>query len=278
MICGSAGSKSRLAKAAGAEPCRQIGDGTLHAVVARSTFPMLAPLLEVDMSKNCTQLWREARSEVKMYKTHTMFLPLLEVEMSKKCTPLWREAHFQVNMLKTQKRTTCLDHFWTFRCCLAWQAQGILHLPKSEQNAKVLQQFKNVSRRGTCEQDLQRCISRGKRNTRDMFTRDVRRSGRRFPERGCILEHQICRFATMILHDRCSTSYDLGSLFRGRRSILDRRSGKIAKRIGARPSPLLSTFHFWRKSRTIASFLMSSTRLEEVSLNVAFLMLVKFKI
>ena len=29
-----------------------------------------------------------------------MFRPLLEVEMSKKCTPLWREAHFEVKMLK----------------------------------------------------------------------------------------------------------------------------------------------------------------------------------
>ena len=27
--------------------------------------------------------------------------PLLEVEMSKKCMPLWREAHFEVKMLKT---------------------------------------------------------------------------------------------------------------------------------------------------------------------------------
>ena len=31
---------------------------------------------------------------------HYMFAPLLEVQMSKKCTPLWREAHFEVNMLK----------------------------------------------------------------------------------------------------------------------------------------------------------------------------------
>ena len=31
---------------------------------------------------------------------HTRFGPLLEVEMSKKCTPLWREAHFEVKMLK----------------------------------------------------------------------------------------------------------------------------------------------------------------------------------
>ena len=40
MICSSGGSKSRLARAAGAEPCGQMKeDETLHAVVARSTFP-----------------------------------------------------------------------------------------------------------------------------------------------------------------------------------------------------------------------------------------------
>jgi len=39
MICGSGGSKSRLAKASGAEPSGQMRNGTLHAVVARSTFP-----------------------------------------------------------------------------------------------------------------------------------------------------------------------------------------------------------------------------------------------
>ena len=83
MICGSGGSKSRLAKAAGAEPAGQMRDEKLHAVVARSTFP----------SQNV--------------KKHTRFGPLLEVEMSKKCTPLWREAHFQVKMLKAhQVRTT----------------------------------------------------------------------------------------------------------------------------------------------------------------------------
>ena len=38
MICGSGGSKSRLAKAAGAEPAGQMRDENLHAVVARSTF------------------------------------------------------------------------------------------------------------------------------------------------------------------------------------------------------------------------------------------------
>ena len=38
LIWGSGGSKSRLAKAAGAEPAGQMRDEKLHAVVARSTF------------------------------------------------------------------------------------------------------------------------------------------------------------------------------------------------------------------------------------------------
>jgi len=48
----------------------------VHAVVARSTFrnqhvqntPLLGPLLEVEMSKKCTPLLREAHFEVKMLK------------------------------------------------------------------------------------------------------------------------------------------------------------------------------------------------------------------
>ena len=38
MICGSGGSKSRLAKAAGAEAAGQMRHEKVHAVVARSTF------------------------------------------------------------------------------------------------------------------------------------------------------------------------------------------------------------------------------------------------
>ena len=115
-------------------------------------------LLEVEMSKKCKPLWREAHFQVKRYKAHQV-RTTLEVAMSKKCTPLWREAHFQVKMYKThQVRTTPLwgeahlevkmlkntrgsDHFWTVRCHSAWQAQGIVDLDKSEQNVRVLQHF-----------------------------------------------------------------------------------------------------------------------------------------
>ena len=136
--------------------------------------------------------------------------------------------------------------FWRSDVVSRGRHKGLCTLPK-------------VRKRGTSEEDLQRCIFRDRRSTRNMFIRAVRRSGRWFPETGCILEHQIFRFAKMILRDRCSTSYDLASLFRGRRSSLDRWTGKIAKRIGTRPSALHSTFHFWRTSRRIASFLMLST-------------------
>ena len=71
MIWGSGGSKSRLAKAAGAEPAGQMRDEKLLAVVAQSTFPsqkctkhtMLGPGLEVDMSKKCTP-FRSSKSKV----------------------------------------------------------------------------------------------------------------------------------------------------------------------------------------------------------------------
>ena len=60
MICGSGGSKSRFAKAAGAEPSGQMRDGKVHAVVARSTFrsqnvqnTILGPLLEGKSARRC---------------------------------------------------------------------------------------------------------------------------------------------------------------------------------------------------------------------------------
>ena len=136
---------------------------------------------------------------------------------------------------------------------------GLCILSKMSQTWGFCSSFKNDGRRGTHAEDLQRCIFRGGHSARDMFIRAVRRSRRWFPERGCILEHKIFRFAEMIVRDRCNTSYDLASIFRARRNTLDRWNGKIAKRIGTRLSALHSTFHFWRQSRRIVSFLMLST-------------------
>ena len=76
MICGSEGSKSRLAKAAGGEPAGQMRDEKLHAAVAKSTFTSQNTtcsehFLKLRCRKKRTGLWREAHFEVKMYKKHT---------------------------------------------------------------------------------------------------------------------------------------------------------------------------------------------------------------
>ena len=91
---------------------------------------------------------------------HTRSGPLLEVQMSKKCTPLWREAHFQVKMYKAhQVRTTFggsdvekvhavvarstfrsenvqntpfSDHFWKVRCLKRARRCGAKHISKSK--------------------------------------------------------------------------------------------------------------------------------------------------
>ena len=113
MISGSEGSKSRLAKAAGAEPCGQMRDEKLHAVVARSTCP--SQNVQNTPTDHFWKLWcRKSAcrcgakhiSKSKVLRTDGLGA-LLEVETSTKCTPLWLEARFQVKMYKThQVRTT----------------------------------------------------------------------------------------------------------------------------------------------------------------------------
>ena len=76
----------------------------VHAVVARSTFP--SQNVQNRCRKSARRCGAKHISKSKCTK-HTRFGPLFEVEMSKKCTPLWREAHFQVKSVKNwRSRTT----------------------------------------------------------------------------------------------------------------------------------------------------------------------------
>ena len=80
----------------------------VHAVVARSTFPSQnvqnTPgsdhFWKLRCRKSACRCGAKHISKSKCTKHH-MFAPLLEVQISKKCTPLWREAHFEVKMYKT---------------------------------------------------------------------------------------------------------------------------------------------------------------------------------
>ena len=162
MICDSGGSKSRLAKAAGAEAAGQMRDEKLHADVARSTFrsqnaqstPGLDHFWKLRCRKSARRCGAKHISKSKCTK-HTILGPLLEVAMSKKCAPLWREAHFEVKMYKTLgvrttfggsdvekvhavvarstfrsqtvQNTRGSDHFWRFRCRFASLHYTTLH-------------------------------------------------------------------------------------------------------------------------------------------------------
>jgi len=78
--------------------------GAKHISITKCTKHLSSgTLLEVEMFKKRTPLWRKTNFEVKIPKTpHAR--PLLEVEMFEKRTPLWREAHFEVKMLDTFRR------------------------------------------------------------------------------------------------------------------------------------------------------------------------------
>ena len=158
MICGSGGSKSRLAKAAGAEPAGQMRDEKLHAVLAQNT-PFSDHFWKLRCRKSARRCGAKHISKSKCTK-HTIVGPLLEVEMSKKCTPLWREAHFQVKMYKTHhcrttfgscdgekvhavvarstfpsqnvQNTPASDHFWRLRCRKSARRCGAKHISKSK--------------------------------------------------------------------------------------------------------------------------------------------------
>ena len=139
----------------------------VHAVVARSIFPSQnvqnTPLSDHFWKLRCRKSARRCGakhiSKSKCTK-HTMLGPLLEVAMSKKCTQLWREAHFEVKMYKTHharttfgsrdvekvhavvarstfpsqnvQSTPCTDHFWRFRCRKSARRCGAKHISKSK--------------------------------------------------------------------------------------------------------------------------------------------------
>ena len=151
------------------------------------------------------------------------------------------------------------DHFWGLRCRFAWQKHEIVDLVKSEQNMKVLQHF-DIRWQAW---DIWRWSAKTHFPWPAQYKRHVHERGWEvrvlISWEGYILEYQKCRFAKMILHDRCNISYDVAASFRGRRNTLDRWSRNIAKRIGTRVRAQHWSFHFWRKSRTSRPSLMLST-------------------
>ena len=87
--------------------------------------------------KNCTPLWREAHCQVKMYKAPQLRSTFWSWDVEKVRSVVARSTFPSQNV----QNTPGSDHFWTFRCRFAWQAQGIVHLVQREQNVRVLWHF-----------------------------------------------------------------------------------------------------------------------------------------
>ena len=113
------GPKSRLAKAAGAEPAGQDERwkfarrcGAKHILKSKCTkHTMVGPLLEVAMSKKCTPLWREAHFQVKSVKNWRSRTTFGGSDVEK-VHAVWREAHFEVKSVKNEG----FEPFLTWRC------------------------------------------------------------------------------------------------------------------------------------------------------------------
>ena len=103
MICGSGGSKNRLAKAAGAEPAGQMRDEQLHAVVARSTF----------RSQKCTK--------------HTILGPFFANRDAEKMHAVVARSTFASEKAKSTSRS---GHFCKLRCRKSARRCGAKHICK----------------------------------------------------------------------------------------------------------------------------------------------------
>ena len=112
---------------------------------------MPGALLEVDMSKKCTPLWREAHFEVKMYKAPHVRTTLGSWDVEEVYAVV-REAHFQVKMHKPHRdfgkvhaavarrafpsqnvqSTPRSDYIWKLRCWKSARRCGAKHISKSK--------------------------------------------------------------------------------------------------------------------------------------------------
>ena len=136
MFCGSGGSKSRLAKAAGAEISGQLGRskiarrrGAKHISKSKCTKQTRSgPLLEVEMSKKCTPLWREAHLEVKVYKTHQVGTTFGSWDVEKVHAVVARSTFRSQNV----QTIPGPDHCWKLRCRKSAGRCGMKHGEKAK--------------------------------------------------------------------------------------------------------------------------------------------------
>ena len=161
MICGSRGSKSRLAKAAGAEPAGQMRDEKLHPVVARSTFASekakstSRSFGSWDVEKvhgvvaRCTFRSQNARRYCAKHISKSKCTKHIKTLHARTTFGSWdvEKVHAVVarSTCRSQnvKNTRGSDHFWKLRCRKSARCCGAKHISKltCEKNTRVRTTF-----------------------------------------------------------------------------------------------------------------------------------------
>ena len=135
MICGSGGSKSRLAKAAGAEPAGQMRDEKLHAVVARSTFAsqnvqntwVSEHFWKLRCRKSARRCGAKHISKSKCTKHHVR-TTFGSCDVEKVHAVVVRSTFPSENVQNTRGA----DHFWQLSCRTSARRCGAKHISKSK--------------------------------------------------------------------------------------------------------------------------------------------------
>ena len=103
--------------------------GAKHVSKSKCTkHTICGPLLEVQMSKKCMPLFREARFQVKMYKAHHLRTTFGSSDVEKVHAVVPRSTFPSPNV----QNTPCTDHFWRFRCRKSARCCGTKHGPLLE--------------------------------------------------------------------------------------------------------------------------------------------------
>ena len=133
-ICGSGGSKSRLAKAAGAEPSGQMRDEKLHADVVRSTFwskkgkntSRSDHMLKLTCRKSARRCGAKHISKVKMLKAPHARTTFWRSDVEKVRADVARSTFPNQNV----QNTSAPEHFWKLRCRKSAWGCGAKHIFK----------------------------------------------------------------------------------------------------------------------------------------------------
>ena len=114
----------------------------------------LGPLLEVEMSKKCTPLWREAHFQVKMYKTHHSRTTFGSWDVEKVHAVVARSTFWSQNV----QNTSVSDDFWKLRCRKSARRCGAKHISKSKcTKHTMLGPLLEVQMSKKCRKSARRC-------------------------------------------------------------------------------------------------------------------------